>query len=108
MALGAQRKRVGALNKSLDFVLGHFPVVKEMPFGAGFAVGLVALKFDTPHGAISRSRNGCPFNVFPLVNVPVVAIAADEDHLPTLWRPGWRLLACFRRIGEGHTDRGQP
>src|SRR5216684_669537 len=74
-----------------------------MPAGAGLAARFGALQFDALkiEAAIfcQWGRKRRPHNVVFLVNVPVVALAADEAQLPAILRPVGRSRPSFRRVG---------
>ena len=111
MAIFANCYRIGAQYELEGFAFRHLAVIEDMPTCARFAAGFAtfqcgAQKIET--GLIfKRTGVGCPLHIFFLVDIPMVALAADEPQLPSVWRPVGRIRARCRGIGIGQPNAGR-
>ena len=82
MAVFADYDRVGAQDELQQFGFRQLAVIEHVPAGARSAAGLGAFQFDAlkikAAIVLQRRRIGRPLNIVFLVNVPMVALAADE------------------------------
>ena len=103
MAVLADRDRVGAQYELERLGIRHLAIVEYMPPRARVAAGFAAFQFDAQEidAGFFLQRAGVvgPLNIFFLVDVPVVAFAADQSLLPSIRRPGGRIRSGCRRIG---------
>jgi len=102
MAVFADCDRVGAEHEFQRFAFRHLAVVEHVPLGARAAVGLAAFQFGAQKrkaGVVfEQTRERRPLDIFLVVEIPMIALAADEPQLPAIRRPvGW-IFTGSRRV----------
>ena len=108
MIVLANRHRIGPEHELNRLALRHLALIQNMPLRARLASSfaarqLRAYKIDACF-LIQRTRKWSPLHVLFFVNVPMIAIGANQAKLPSIVGPRWRVLATGGRVSIGQPD----